>query len=392
MRHIIPRLTSPLLLSLAAACSGPDSTELSESVEGPSGEPIASSTLAATTTLVSFTSIESDERFADISGTGGPVLFARTTASTGIESWLLRFDFGIRNNSAGFVTVGGYTATVDDGATRRTWTAPGGIIPIGSTVNVVWPDDIQGTGRMPLTLTVRAIVGSNSREITVNLKEYRSPTTSGGFRFPGRRTDLTTGLAWRVGLHSNTANQRYAYDFGIVRASGSDWTEVRTGGSASDREDYLIWEKPIYAVARGTIVSCNRLVDDHGVDEDRAPGEPIGGNNLVVDLGNGTFVKYSHFRQDTIPPALCPREGSGHRIAVSQGQALGLVGLSGNSSHPHHHIDLRDEATGASTQRSLPLRFTAFDYFPSSLPSGSTWLHVGPTVSAMPMRAIILPL
>ena len=80
-------------------------------------------------------------------------------------------------------------------------------------------------------------------------------------------------------------------------------------------------------VADGTVVN---LFD--GVDE-QVPGavkpvstEAIGGNMVVVDIGDGAFAFYAHLQRGSLKVKLGDR--------VKTGQVLGLLGNTGNSTAP----------------------------------------------------------
>ena len=58
--------------------------------------------------------------------------------------------------------------------------------------------------------------------------------------------------------------------------------------------------------------------------------ETIGGNHVILDLGNRHFAFYAHLKPGSITVAVGDR--------VRQGQVVGLVGNSGNSAEPHLHF------------------------------------------------------
>lgn len=128
---------------------------------------------------------------------------------------------------------------------------------------------------------------------------------------------------------------------------------------------HLIWQRPLYAVADATIVRCSRSEADHEPGED---GESGGGNTVIVELEDGTFLAYHHLLQDSMPAALCPFEGpDGDDVTplsmpVQHGDCLGLVGSTGNSARPHVHMQILDTAdTQDPDARGLPLRFHGVD-------------------------------
>lgn len=90
---------------------------------------------------------------------------------------------------------------------------------------------------------------------------------------------------------------------------------------------------PVVAAAAGTIVRQRDGEPDVSVRV-RAfvPGRDAG-NSVIIDHGDGWVTQYSHLRAGSIGV----RPGQ----AVAAGQAIGMVGLSGNTEYPHLHFDVR---------------------------------------------------
>jgi len=100
-------------------------------------------------------------------------------------------------------------------------------------------------------------------------------------------------------------------------------------------DSYIIYGKPVYAVADGRVVAA---VDGR---KDSPPGsfpegslEDADGNHVVLELGDGSFALYAHLKPNSVKVS----EGS----RVRTGQVLGLVGTSGRSSEPHLHFQIAD--------------------------------------------------
>jgi len=119
-----------------------------------------------------------------------------------------------------------------------------------------------------------------------------------------------------------------------------DWEELDSHGRIFEGdpkkpESYVIYNKPVYAVADARVVAA---VD--GMD-DSPPGqlpnlsvEKADGNHVILDLGGGRYAMYAHFK----PHSVQVHEGQ----EVQRGQLLGMVGTSGNSSEPHLHFQVMD--------------------------------------------------
>jgi Peptidase family M23 len=125
--------------------------------------------------------------------------------------------------------------------------------------------------------------------------------------------------------------QRFAIDWELLDAQGRIHT-----GDPKVLQNYAIYGQPVYAVADATVIAA---VDGM---PDSPPGalpanigiEQADGNHVVLDLGNGHYALYAHLAPNSVKVV------QGQR--VRQGDVLGLVGSSGNSSEPHLHFQVSD--------------------------------------------------
>jgi murein DD-endopeptidase MepM/ murein hydrolase activator NlpD len=60
--------------------------------------------------------------------------------------------------------------------------------------------------------------------------------------------------------------------------------------------------------------------------------DTLGGNTIVLDLGNGQFAHYFHLQ-----PGSVRVKAGGH---VMRGQPLALIGASGDAREPHLHFEI----------------------------------------------------
>lgn len=140
--------------------------------------------------------------------------------------------------------------------------------------------------------------------------------------------------------HAVSTDQRFAYDF-LIQRDGSS----HSGGGESN-EDYHCWGEPILAPAPGTIVQAvDRWPDNRPGQMD--PEHPPG-NFVVIDHGQGEFSFLAHLQKDSVVVS----EGE----AVDAGDRVGVCGNSGNSSEPHLHYHLQDNADFGAGQ-GLPAQF-----------------------------------
>jgi murein DD-endopeptidase MepM/ murein hydrolase activator NlpD len=80
--------------------------------------------------------------------------------------------------------------------------------------------------------------------------------------------------------------------------------------------------------------------------------ETIAGNHIMLDLGGGRYALYAHLQ----PGSLRVKKGD----RLQRGQALGLVGNSGNSTQPHLNFHVTDGPTPLGSE-GLPYVIDAWD-------------------------------
>jgi murein DD-endopeptidase MepM/ murein hydrolase activator NlpD len=110
----------------------------------------------------------------------------------------------------------------------------------------------------------------------------------------------------------------------------------------------------VFAAAPGTVVGSF-----DGLPDQASPGPPpippIGdtvGNHVIVKIKPGIFLLYAHMK----PGSVLVKKGQ----TLKQGQRIGSVGTSGNSSTPHLHFQVLTERTFFPAD-SAPFRFAKFD-------------------------------
>lgn len=186
-----------------------------------------------------------------------------------------------------------------------------------------------------------------------------------GYEPPLRANDLASDERYSAGRHSDTNSaQIRGKDIGARRLSANNvWTGLRAGKTDDTvNENYIVYGKPFYAMAAGTVVGCWRNAPDNPAKSKHPDFTnnrmPKGGNHLYVLQDDGNYVLYAHAKPGSIPTALCPhnavqlssnkRDGGEPSLLVdtkvvkgarvTPGMPLGLVGNSGDSSGPHLHV------------------------------------------------------
>jgi hypothetical protein len=133
----------------------------------------------------------------------------------------------------------------------------------------------------------------------------------------------------------------------ISRRYAIDWMQVENGvsfsGDPRDKRAYYSYGKPVVAVADATVVTARDGLPDN-VPGHNTPGhqgfnpavpitmDTVAGNTITLDLGSGQFAYYCHLQPNSV------RVKVGER--VRRGQAIALVGDSGDAREPHLHFEI----------------------------------------------------
>lgn len=148
-----------------------------------------------------------------------------------------------------------------------------------------------------------------------------------------------------------TIAQRFAIDYVKVGEDGRTHT-----GDPLRNENYHAYGADILSVSDGLVVAVKDGIPENvpGITSRAVPItlETVGGNHVIVDIGEGRYAFYAHVRPGTVRV----REGD----RVRRGQVLGLVGNSGNSTEPHLHFHIADGVSPLGSE-GLPYRHDALE-------------------------------
>jgi len=144
--------------------------------------------------------------------------------------------------------------------------------------------------------------------------------------------------------------QRFAIDFYMLDDENQTWV-----GDPSQITSYLSYQQPIVAAAAGTVVrSVDGFPNSSSMPEPPPipPIEETVGNHVVVEIAPGLYALYGHMDTGSV------RVKVGDK--VEQGQELGLIGSSGNSTTPHLHFHLQTAPTFFPSD-GVPYAFEEFE-------------------------------
>ena len=164
----------------------------------------------------------------------------------------------------------------------------------------------------------------------------------------------------------------YAMDFiavdGRRTATTRDW---RTLLSTEPVERFFAFGQPILAPTAGRVVSVHDGEADHEARRSqpalisyaltqgaraRAGGGALAGNHLIIEQDAGQrYVLLAHLRLGSTTAR------AGDRVAA--GQEVASCGNSGNSTQPHLHIQVMDDADPLRA-RGLPMSFRDYRVWP----------------------------
>jgi murein DD-endopeptidase len=145
--------------------------------------------------------------------------------------------------------------------------------------------------------------------------------------------------------------QRFAIDWVRLRENGQTFT-----GDPKDNKNYRAYGAEALAVADGVVTEVKDGIPENvpGLNSRAVPItlETIGGNHVILDLGNGRYAFYAHLQPGSLRVKLGDK--------VRRGQVVGLVGNSGNSTEPHLHFHISNANSPLSSE-GLPYALRAFE-------------------------------
>ena len=137
-----------------------------------------------------------------------------------------------------------------------------------------------------------------------------------------------------------------------------DWVRIDDKNRTSEGDykklaNWPFYGDNIYSVADGTVVNLYDEADEQipGPQPTGITTDNIGGNMLVVDIGDGAYAFYAHLQRGSLKAKLGDK--------VKAGQVLGLLGNTGNSTAPHLHFHLMDGKSPLNAN-GLPYVFPEF--------------------------------
>jgi murein DD-endopeptidase len=143
--------------------------------------------------------------------------------------------------------------------------------------------------------------------------------------------------------------ERFAIDWVKVGPNGDTWH-----GDKTKNENSWGWGEAVLAVADGEITEVVNGIPDN------TPGvlppvtlDNIAGNHVILKITANRFVTYAHLQNGSIRVRVHDH--------VHQGDVLGLLGNSGNSTGAHLHLQVTD-GNSVLQSEGVPFVFASFTY------------------------------
>lgn len=210
---------------------------------------------------------------------------------------------------------------------------------------------------------------------------------SQNYALPFKGEDFKPGERVYTGNHG-AGIQGEGEDIGNMRyVDNNKWSAFKVGTNGNKNTDFVIYERPIYAMAAGKVIGCwcnapenprPKLITDTDAGQEwlhprfKSKELPGGGNMLWIQHADGTKALYAHMIPGTISSNLCANKGilfpkpltqlpngewehenmyvllpAAKQVSVVKGQFLGKAGNSGSSSAPHLHIHMEKNGSPA---------------------------------------------
>lgn len=303
---------------------------------------------------------------------GGIAHFLKCAPSVtaGNEAGHLNLFLTIRNNGSSSIHINKIEVSVVGSSTAaKPFTTD---LTVGGGAAASWTQTEDYVFAIPAhpTLRLKFFTGASTQlaDILTTLVPHASPTPEGSYRFWGEVRDLRPGEYWQLhGIAHGQSNraQLYAYDVGVAvddSTAPDGYNVLLPGTDGSKNEHYRIWNKPIYAIADGTVTDFRYYFPTNPAPPNVPAelekfwisvsqgglGNDGNGNFFTITTGNET-VLYAHMRTNSLNPKLLSKGA-----VVKKGDFLGLAGNSGASSAPHLHIHANRINTGAQSWFDVP--------------------------------------
>lgn len=237
------------------------------------------------------------------------------------------------------------------------------IVPGSRSVIFLWIE-LPAKRSLPNTLKHRMVFSAAGSATDAILEDFQVPVSQDSI--PALAPPFNGGT-WLAGEGPvNDSNHRRAitaidgYTHSAERFA-IDWVKVgpngdsrHDGATRTKNDDWWGWGEPVLAVADGEITE---VVD--GIPDNTPRVLPpvtldtIAGNYIILQIAPNRYVTYAHLQNGSIK--LHPHDH------VHRGDALALLGNSGNTTGAHLHLQVTDRNSVLQSE-GVPFVFERFTY------------------------------
>ena len=229
------------------------------------------------------------------------------------------------------------------------------VVYVWATVNSL--EEVPATIRQRLTVkvgtypeemiivTAPIAVGRGAVAITSPLRGDHWLAANGPSNTSGHRRAL-------IPIDGHAAiSQRFAIDWVKLGDDGKTYK-----GDEKDNKNYYAFGSEALAVSDGIVTETKDGIPLNvpGIDSRAVPItlETVGGNHVIIDIGNGNYAFYAHLQPGSLRVKLGDK--------VHRGQVVGLVGNTGNSTEPHLHFHIENGSSPLGAE-GLPYSLPSFE-------------------------------
>jgi murein DD-endopeptidase len=209
---------------------------------------------------------------------------------------------------------------------------------------------------------VTAKLGDYPEEVTTETNTNPLPVRTGAVVIT---PPLTGDHWWAANGPSNTSGHRRALipidaHAVISQRFAIDWVKVGDDGKTYkgdplDNKNYYAFGVDALAVADGVVTEVKDGIPLNTPGENSRAVEitleTVGGNHVIIDIGNGNYAFYAHLQPGSLRVKLGDK--------VRRGQVVGLVGNTGNSTEPHLHFHISNGSSPLGSE-GLPYQLKSF--------------------------------
>src|SRR5215471_3269250 len=170
--------------------------------------------------------------------------------------------------------------------------------------------------------------GGQSISKRTSIQLHRAQAFSGRLPFDG--TWYVAAEHGYLDAHKRFLAEAFAYDFLQIGPNGKSYQR-----DGRNNADYYAYGKKVLAAKDGTVVNVRTDVAENVPGESTNVTTPSG-NVVIIDHGNNQFGYYAHLKPFTV--------GVKVGAHVKAGDVLGEVGNSGDSTEPHLHFHVMNNA------------------------------------------------